>query len=137
MLQLTNSRVATVSMRSVVLAFLAAGLMAGPALAQTGSPSPKPKSKAQTEAKAPKKSLPAATRISNSPYPSYDNDTARRISAAMLSYSTLEVRGGWPTAAAGRREARARRVRTRGGAAARAPRHHRRSCAPARRRRRL
>ena len=84
-------------MRSAVLAFLAAGLMAGPALAQTGSPSPKPKSKAQTEAKAPKKSLPAATRISNSPYPSYDNDTARRISAAMLSYSTLEVRGGWPT----------------------------------------
>jgi len=96
MLQLTDSRVATVSMRSAVLAFLAAGLMAGPALAQTGGPSPKPKSKAQTEAKAPKKSLGAA-RISNSPLPSFDNDTARRISATMLSYSTLEVRGGWPT----------------------------------------
>ena len=87
-------------MRSVTLAVLAAGLMAGPTLAQTGSP-PKAKAKSQTEAKTPKpkKSLAGAgsTRISNSPHPSYDNDTARRISAAMLSYSTLEVRGGWPT----------------------------------------
>ena len=96
MQQLTDSRVAKVSMRSAVLALLVAGLMAGPALAQT-SPSPKPKAKSQTEGKTAKKSLPGAARISNSPLPSYDNDTARRISATMLSYSTLEVRGGWPT----------------------------------------
>jgi murein L,D-transpeptidase YcbB/YkuD len=83
-------------MRSAVLAALAAGLMAGPVLAQTASPTPKAKAKAQTE-KTVKKSLAAAPRISNSPDPTYDNDTARRISAAMLSYSTLEVRGGWPT----------------------------------------
>jgi len=83
-------------MRSATLAVLAAGLMASPTLAQTGSP-PKAKAKSQTEAKAPKKSLPAATRISNSPHPTYDADTARRISAAVLSYSTIEVRGGWPT----------------------------------------
>jgi murein L,D-transpeptidase YcbB/YkuD len=90
--------VAKVSPRCVGLAILAAGLMAGPALAQTGT-SPKPKAKAKTEAKSdakPKKSLAAAPRISNSPHTSYDNDTARRISATMLSYSTLEVRGGWP-----------------------------------------
>jgi L,D-transpeptidase YcbB len=100
MLQLSRSRIAITSMRSAVLTLLAAGLMAGPALAQTGSTAPKPKAKAKTEAKSEKtakKALPAATRISNSPHPSYDNDTARRISAAMLSYSTLEVRGGWPT----------------------------------------
>jgi murein L,D-transpeptidase YcbB/YkuD len=97
MLQLSHLRVAN-PMRCVTLAVLTAGLMAGPAVAQTGSPSPsKAKAKAQTEAKAPKKSLAAAARISNSPHPTYDNDTARRISAAMLSYSTLEVRGGWHT----------------------------------------
>mgnify|MGYP001362498644 FL=1 len=81
-------------MRSAVLAVLAAGLIAAPALAQT--PSPKAKAKAPTATKTAKKSLPAATRISKSPHPTYDNGTARRISAAMLSYATLEVRGGWP-----------------------------------------
>ncbi len=103
--QLIRSRTVIPSMRSAVLAtgvaFLAAVLVAGPAPAQSGGPSPKPKAKAQTEAKSDakpaKKSLTGAARISNSPLPSYDNDTARRISATMLSYSTLEVRGGWPT----------------------------------------
>ena len=105
MQQLIRTRTGMPSMRSAVLALLAAGLMSGPALAQTGSPSPKPKAKAKTETKSDiksetktaKKSLTGAARISNSPLPSYDNDTARRISATMLSYSTLEVRGGWPT----------------------------------------
>jgi murein L,D-transpeptidase YcbB/YkuD len=96
MRQSIGSRVT--AMRSVMLAVLATGLIAGPSLAQTGSPpKAKAKAKAQTEAKAPKKSLPAATRISKSPHPTYDADTARRISAAMLSYSTIEVRGGWQT----------------------------------------
>jgi murein L,D-transpeptidase YcbB/YkuD len=89
------------ALRSVTLAVLATGLIAGPALAQTGSGTPKAKAKtetkAKTEAKAPKKSLHATTRISKSPHPTYDAETARRISAAMLSYSTIEVRGGWPT----------------------------------------
>jgi murein L,D-transpeptidase YcbB/YkuD len=92
------ARVTLPSMRSAALALLAATLMAGPALAQAGNS--KAKAKNQTAAKSTKsvkKSLPAATRISNSPHPTYDEDTARRISAAMFSYSTLEVRGGWPT----------------------------------------
>lgn len=99
MLQKTRWRVANSTMRSAILTVLAAGLMAGPALAQSGGPSPKAKAKAKapTAAKTAKKSLPAATRVSKSPYPTYDNETARRISAAMLSYSTVEVRGGWPT----------------------------------------
>jgi L,D-transpeptidase YcbB len=88
---------AKLTTRSALLAVLAAGLMAGPALAQSGSPSPKAKAKAPAATKTAKKSLPAATRISKSPHPTYDNETARRISAAMLSYSTIEVRGGWPT----------------------------------------
>ncbi len=99
-MQQLNSLRTNVLMRSATLAVLAAGLMASPTLAQTASP-PKAKAKSQTEANTPKpkKSLAGvgSTRVSNSPYPSYDNDTARRISAAMLSYSTIEVRGGWPT----------------------------------------
>jgi murein L,D-transpeptidase YcbB/YkuD len=35
--------------------------------------------------------------VSRSPLPSYDEGTYQRISAAMLSYSALQVRGGWPT----------------------------------------
>ena len=96
------------SMRSWMLAAVAAGLMAGPALAQTqtGGSAPKAKAKAKTEAtaktkkaagKTAKKSLQAATRLSKSNHPAFDEGTIRRISATMLSYSTLEVRGGWPT----------------------------------------
>ena len=86
MLQLSFSRTNPL-MRSVTLAVLATGLMAGPALAQTGSPPSKAKAKAQTEAKAPKKSLTGAARISNSPHPSFDNDTGRRISATSRATS--------------------------------------------------
>ncbi len=92
----TDSCVGRPSVRSAALAVLAAALLAGPALAQSGSPPAKAKAKEQTAAKA-KQAPPAATRISDSPHPSYDNETARRISATLLSYSTLEVRGGWPT----------------------------------------
>ncbi len=97
--QSSSSHVAKAKLttRSTLLAVFAAGLMAGPALAQSGSPSPKAKAKAPAATKTAKKSLPAATRVSNSPHPTYDSETARRISAAMLSYSTIEVRGGWPT----------------------------------------
>jgi murein L,D-transpeptidase YcbB/YkuD len=94
MRQSIRSRVVT--MRSVTLAILATGLIASPSLAQT-APKAKAKTETKADAKPPKKSLHASTRISNSPHPTYDAETARRISAAMLSYSTLEVRGGWPT----------------------------------------
>jgi murein L,D-transpeptidase YcbB/YkuD len=93
MLPLSHPRIAA-SLRAATLAVLAIGLTAGPAFTQAGNP--KAKAKAQTEASG-KKSLSAAARISNSPHPTYDSDTARLISATMLSYSTIEVRGGWPT----------------------------------------
>ena len=103
MLQSTGSRVianaSRAKLRSVTLAVLATGLIAGPALAQTGSPAPKAKAKTEAKAQSERSGEEVAarrTRISNSPHPTYDDETARRISAAMLSYSTLEVRGGWP-----------------------------------------
>ena len=102
------------------------------------APAPSPRPKAETEAKRrPRNRSRPRPASPIRPHPTYDEGTARRISAAMLSYSTLEVRGGWPTLPAERRQARARRVRARGGAAARAARHHRRPRARARRGRRL
>ena len=43
-----------------------------------------------------------------SPEPTFDEGTYQRISAAMLSYSAIEVRGGWPSCrrASGSRPAR-------------------------------
>jgi murein L,D-transpeptidase YcbB/YkuD len=86
-------------LRFVPLSVLAVALMAWPADAQTGAPAPKAKAKveAKTDAK-PKKGRPGGiARITTSPLPTFDDGTAQRISAAMLSYSTIEVRGGWPT----------------------------------------
>ena len=69
-------------------------VFAGAALAQAPTPATAPKPRPQTA--APK---PATTKVavSTSPNPTFDEGTAQRISAAMLSYSALEVQGGWPT----------------------------------------
>jgi murein L,D-transpeptidase YcbB/YkuD len=79
--------------RSVPATFAIAGILAtaiaASAFAQTAAPKPRP----QTAAKPPASARPM---VSTSPHPTYDEDTAQRISAAMLSYSALEVRGGWP-----------------------------------------
>ena len=134
MLPLSLSRVANLSraklpVRCVTLAVLAAGLMAGPALAQTNSP-PKAKAKAQTQAqtetKAPKKSLQAASRISEFAA----SDLRQRDRPAHLGRHAelFDPRGPRRLAdpAGGRHEARPGRFRARGGAAARAARDHRR-----------
>jgi murein L,D-transpeptidase YcbB/YkuD len=67
---------------------LATALFAAPALAQA----PLPKAKAPSS--APAQTVPTAAMA---PEPTFDEGTAHRIAAAMLSYSALEVRGGWPT----------------------------------------
>src|SRR5262249_56724204 len=66
-----------------------------PAWAQVGPgaeprPTPKP---AATRAPRPA----PAVRMSQSPDPTFDEGTIQRIAAAMLSYTVLEVQGGWPT----------------------------------------
>ena len=66
---------------------LLATLLAGPAFAQTAATPPRAK-----PAAAPAKAL-----VSNSSIPTFDEGTVPRIAAAMLSYSAIEVRGGWPT----------------------------------------
>jgi murein L,D-transpeptidase YcbB/YkuD len=78
-------------MMRLSLVLLATAFLASTATAQTPLPKPKAKVTAKTPKKAP------AERISRAPEPTFDEGTARRIAAAMLSYSALEVRGGWPT----------------------------------------
>src|SRR5262245_5683349 len=72
-----------------LLAATLATLLAAPAFAQTPLP-PLPKVKSPS---APTQTVPAAALA---PEPTFDEGTAQRIAAAMLSYSALEVRGGWP-----------------------------------------
>ena len=75
--------------RLVPFTLLIAAALAGPALAQAV---PKPASgRAAGQAPA------ASARVSQSPHPTFDEGTIQRIAAAMLSYSVLEVQGGWPT----------------------------------------
>ena len=78
---------ASMPIRLVPATLVAAALLAAPAFAQTPLPKSKaPSSPAQTVA-------PAAI----VPQPTFDEGTTLRIAAAMLSYSAIEVRGGWPT----------------------------------------
>ena len=68
---------------------LLATVLAGPAFTQTAATPPR--------AKAAQPAAPAKALVSNSSIPTFDEGTVQRIAAAMLSYSAIEVRGGWPT----------------------------------------
>jgi murein L,D-transpeptidase YcbB/YkuD len=70
---------------------LLATVLAGPAVAQTAGTPPKAKPPAAQPA------APARALVSTSSVPTFDEGTVPRIAAAMLSYSAIEVRGGWPT----------------------------------------
>ena len=83
----------TYATRLVPATLFAAIILAAPAFSQGVAPAaPKPKP-------SPPVAKPAAPRmlVSQSPNPTFDEGTVQRISAAMLSYTVLEVQGGWPT----------------------------------------
>jgi L,D-transpeptidase YcbB len=85
------------AIRLVPSTLLAAVIFAAPAFAQAVAPTPA-KPKAPAAAAAPGKPSPSRRAlVSTSPQPTLDEGTVQRISAAMLSYSALEVQGGWPT----------------------------------------
>ena len=79
--------------KSVLLLALAA-IGASAAAAQPGV---KPPAQASLQRAA----APGKVAMSQSPIPSVDEGTVQRISAAMLSYTVLEVQGGWPVLPAG------------------------------------
>jgi murein L,D-transpeptidase YcbB/YkuD len=72
---------------------------AGPVLAQT-NPVPIPAAKPASQPAA-QVAKPAIHPVSKSTDPTFDEGTYQRISSAMLSYSSIEVRGGWPMLPAG------------------------------------
>jgi murein L,D-transpeptidase YcbB/YkuD len=85
------------AIRLVPSTLLAAVIFAAPAFAQAVAPTPA-KPKAPAAAAAPGKPSPSRRAlVSTSPQPTLDEGSVQRISAAMLSYSALEVQGGWPT----------------------------------------
>jgi murein L,D-transpeptidase YcbB/YkuD len=87
--------------RIIPSTLVAVVLMAAPALAQTqpkAQPQARPKAPTTGEAPAapgaPVQSVPSPAKA---PEPAVDEGTAQRMAAALLSYSAIEVRGGWPT----------------------------------------
>jgi L,D-transpeptidase YcbB len=72
----------------------AAPVFAAPVLAEGVAPTP---AKTKPQAPAAKPAPAARILVSQSPNPTFDEGTIQRISAAMLSYTVLEVQGGWPT----------------------------------------
>src|SRR5580704_6137506 len=81
------------SLAGTALTLLLASAFGGSAFAQAVAPAPKPKPQAaQAEPAA-----PALAHVSASPIPTLDEGTAERMATAMLTYSALEVRGGWPS----------------------------------------
>jgi len=108
-------------MRPMAIAGVVLALAAGPAAAQTSGPplavakpkpsAAKPPSAAQPSKPAANKSSPAVKPVSTpegrsaaalalSPEPVFDEGTYQRIKEALLSYSAIQVRGGWPNVAA-------------------------------------
>jgi L,D-transpeptidase YcbB len=76
-------------MRKILIGAILAGLSTQAAWAQS-APTPMPRP-------AP----PRGPVLSASPLPSYDEGTFQRIGAALISYSAIDVRGGWPALPAG------------------------------------
>src|SRR5208282_1369685 len=100
-------------MRPIAIASVVLALAAGPVAAQTaGQPlvTVKPKAssaKPPNPAKPPRVAKPASTpegrsaaALALSAEPVFDEGTYQRLKEALLSYSAIQVRGGWPNLAA-------------------------------------
>ena len=82
-------------MRRAAISLAISIALIGPAAAQSAAPTPA-KTAAKTAAKAVKPKPDGIAPVSKSPLPTFYGNTYQRIAAAMLSYSAIEVRGGWP-----------------------------------------
>jgi murein L,D-transpeptidase YcbB/YkuD len=87
-------------MRTIIIATAAFALACAPALAQTGSAPGKPLPAAKTSQPPPNAAstpeLRSAAELALSSDPVFDEGTYQRIKDALLSYSAIQVRGGWP-----------------------------------------
>lgn len=98
---------ATISLATISLAAIApaSAQLGAPALPSDGFHRQAPAAPAAKAAPAPKQAAqakPAPRPVASfwtSPEPTFDEGTYDRINAALLSYSAIEVRGGWPQVA--------------------------------------
>jgi len=81
-------------MRRAAISFALSMAFVLPAAAQNTQPAAKPASKPAAKAVAPKPD--AIAPVSKSPLPTFYPATYQRTAAALLSYTTIELRGGWP-----------------------------------------
>jgi murein L,D-transpeptidase YcbB/YkuD len=79
-------------MRHAAISLVLSMVLAGPVAAQNAMPIPKP---AAAKPAAPKPDSIAP--VSKSPLPTFYGNTYQRTAAALLSYTTIDLRGGWPT----------------------------------------
>ncbi len=93
------SHLSGASMRTAFIAGVALALATSPLSAQTGAaPQPPPGNSTQSVVKpaASTPELRSAAELALSADPVFDDGTYQRIKEALLSYSAIEVRGGWP-----------------------------------------
>ncbi len=83
-------------MRRTAISLAISMALMGPVAAQSAAPIPA-KNAAKPAAKAVKPKPDGIAPVSKSPLPTFYGNTYQRIAAAMLSYSTIELRGGWPS----------------------------------------
>jgi L,D-transpeptidase YcbB len=87
-------------MRAVAFVLILLLSLDAPVLAQAGKPVAAPQAKPEAKPQAAPRPTPAsrsAAALAASPDPTFDDETYQRISEALLAYSALQVRGGWPT----------------------------------------
>jgi len=91
----------TITMAGLVLVFTTGSAWAqGGAVAPKPSGAAKPSAAAKSQAAAKPASTPesrSAAELALSSEPVFDEDTFQRIKEALLYYSDIQVRGGWPT----------------------------------------
>jgi L,D-transpeptidase YcbB len=85
------------AMRLLPAMLIVATACAAPALAQVGGQPPAARPTTPATRTTPQPPAAAMIVASQAPEPTFDEGTGLRIAAAMLSYSAIEVRGGWPT----------------------------------------
>jgi L,D-transpeptidase YcbB len=81
----------------VGLTLLLVPALASSAFAQAAAPPPKTLPTSKPPAAQSEPGLPTLAHVSASPIPTLDEGTAQRMASAMLTYSAIEVRGGWPS----------------------------------------
>ena len=83
-------------MRRTTISLTLSMAFMGTAMAQGAAPIPQAKPAAGKPAAKPLVKPEGIAPVSKSPLPTFYGNTYQRIAAAMLSYSAIDLRGGWP-----------------------------------------